>query len=59
MSEEKIRVTHDGTKHCGGDSGIVKHFVERMENPLIKNDLSVFESPRMAFAAEKSRCKNK
>lgn len=59
MTEEKINVTHDGTKHCGGDSGIVKHFVERMENPLIKNDLSVFESHRMAFAAEKSRCKNK
>ncbi len=55
MTEEHFRVTHDGTKHCGGDSGIMRHFAELLERESVKNDLSVFESHRMAFAAERAR----
>lgn len=55
MSEIRYRVTHDGTKHCGGDSGIIKKFVEKMNQENIKNDQMIFMSHKVAFAAEKSR----
>jgi len=55
MREEKFYVNHDGTKHCGGDSGLIKHFVNLVEGNIPQDDMSVFESHYMAFAAEKSR----
>lgn len=59
MSEDKFYVTHDGTKHCGGDSGLINHFVSLVEKDEPSYDMSVFDSHFMAFAAEKSRISGK
>jgi len=55
MSEEKFYIAHDGTKHSGGDSGLIQHFAKLVESGKPCNDMSVFESHSIAFAAEKSR----
>jgi len=55
MSEVRYKVLHDSTKHCGGDSGLIQEFAKLMEQEKIVNDTKVFQSMKMAFAAEKSR----
>ena len=55
MSEIRYKITHDGTKHCGGDSGLIDAFVKKMNEKDIKNDYMIFQSHKVAFAAEKSR----
>ena len=56
--EEHFRVTHDGTKHCGGDSGLIRYFAELMEKDDYKLDKRIFEAHRAVIAAEQSRVKN-
>jgi predicted dehydrogenase len=57
-TEEKIEIEHLAGGHGGGDTGLMRTFVQAMRN----NDLNVLTSARtsleshlMAFAAEKSR----
>ncbi len=53
-----FNITHDGTKHCGGDGGLMDRFIYALENSE-KTDMSVFLSHRAVFAAEKSRIENR
>lgn len=54
MSETSYRITHDGTRHCGGDGGLMDYFAE-MVNKSDKPDKWMFKSHKMVFAAEESR----
>ena len=56
MSETKINVTTDGTKHCGGDGGLMEHFAKAV-NACDGHDVDpwMFEAHRIVFAAEESR----
>ena len=56
--EAKIKIENDGTKHCGGDGGLIKYFADAAENGQTV-DKWMFDSHKMAFAAEKSRLKSK
>lgn len=58
MKEKSIKIVDDGTKHSGGDSGLIQRFAELMERESDVCDMSVFESHKMAFAAEESRLKH-
>ena len=53
--EKKITVTHDGSKHCGGDSGIMNALFKKIDCGDIAFDSKIFDSHIMALAAEKSR----
>jgi len=55
---ENFVVHHDGTKHCGGDSGLINYFTELVNREAYKNDMNIFKAHLLAFAAEKAR-KNK
>ncbi len=60
MSVTKIKIEHDGTKHCGGDGGLMDYFVETINNyekVSHKVDKWMFDSHKVAFFAEKSRLK--
>ncbi len=54
MSEETFHITHDGTKHCGGDGGLMEHFAKLLNNESYQ-DKWVFKAHKAVFAAEKSR----
>ncbi len=54
MSEEHFDITNDGTKHCGGDGGLIEHFANAIENKKVK-DKYIFKSHRAVFAAERAR----
>ena len=53
--EKTFHIDNDGTRHCGGDGGLVRCFAELIANGEAYVDESVFHSHRMAFSAEKSR----
>ncbi len=58
MTETKINVTTDGTKHCGGDGGLMEHFakaVQEADGSTDGVDPWMFEAHRVVFAAEESR----
>ena len=55
MSTEKFNITHDGTRHCGGDGGLLRYFSKLIQNENGKPDEWVFKSHKTVFAAEKSR----
>ncbi len=57
-SKTKIEITHDGTKHCGGDGGLMEYFAKSLENNLTP-DKWVFKSHKAVFAAERSRVEGK
>ena len=59
LKEQTFYIENDGTKHCGGDSGLVDYFVSLIENSEIKLDEKMFESHKIAFAAEESRLTGK
>lgn len=59
LKEEIINIDTDGTKHCGGDGGLIEHFLKLIENNENVTDEKMFESHRIAFAAEKSRLSGK
>lgn len=54
-SEKNIQISCDDTKHCGGDSGLIKHFVKLISGAEKENKKSIFDSHKMVFAAEESR----
>lgn len=58
MEEETFHITHDGTKHCGGDGGLMDYFAEAV-NSGGKPDELVFPSHKAVFASEKSRRKKR
>lgn len=58
MSETKITIEHDGTKHCGGDGGLMEQFakaVDSYEEEHTTVDPWMFEAHKIVFAAEKAR----
>lgn len=57
-SEEKITVSHDNTRHCGGDGGLMRYFAGAMEDKSYRIDNNIFSAHRLAFEAEKSRINN-
>ena len=57
-SEQRINVTHDGTKHCGGDGGIMRHFAEAMEDKNFKIDKHMFAAHRAVIEADRKRVIN-
>lgn len=57
-SEEIIHVTHDNTKHCGGDGGLMKYFADCVERENVNIDPKIFEAHRLAFEAERLRLIN-
>jgi len=59
LKEEVIHIDTDGTKHSGGDGGLVEHFVSLIKNQENTTDKTMFESHRIAFAAEESRITGK
>lgn len=59
LKEDVIHIDTDGTKHCGGDGGLVEHFASLIKNQGNTTDKTMFESHRIAFAAEKSRITGK
>ena len=54
MSEETFQITHDGTKHCGGDGGLMENFAMMLNanNPI--QDKWVLKAHKAVFAAEES-----
>lgn len=60
MSETKLVIEHNGTKHSGGDSGLMEYFtkmVENCDNEQYKVDRWMFSAHKVAFAAERARVK--
>lgn len=57
MSETKYVVTHDGTKHCGGDGGLMDAFARAVydESGTAHVDPWMFEAHKTVFAAEEAR----
>lgn len=59
MSETKIRISHDGTKHFGGDGGLPEEFVRVIDDAENHGGTSVdprmFEAHMIVFAAEDAR----
>jgi len=58
MSETRFVINNDHTRHCGGDSGLLEHFVRCMElSDAGANmvDPWMFEAHKIVFAAEKAR----
>lgn len=58
-SEQKFSITHDNTRHCGGDGGLMQYFSHAVEDENYTFDSRIFDAHRLAFEAEKSRLKNK
>lgn len=54
MTEETFHITHDGTKHCGGDGGLMEHFAKILESNETQ-DKWVLKAHKAVFAAETSR----
>ena len=54
MSETRYVIGNDGTKHCGGDGGLMEYFAETIDNNG-RVDKWMFESHKIAFEAEESR----
>ena len=54
MSEETFHITHDGTKHCGGDGGLMEHFSKLIEREATQ-DKWIFKAHKAVFAAEMAR----
>jgi len=59
MSTTKFNISHDGTRHCGGDGGLLRYFATLIQNESGEPDTWVFKSHKAVFAAEKSRVENK
>ncbi len=63
MSETKYTIEHNGTKHSGGDGGLMEYFTRTIENYEAldnKVDKWMFHAHKVAFSAEKARItKNK
>lgn len=57
-SEERFHITDDGTKHCGGDGGLIRYFVKAIDENR-KPDDWIFNSHKAVFAAEESRLKER
>lgn len=57
-TEERIHITTDGTKHCGGDGGLMRRFAEAMNETEHTPDAHMFGSHRAVFAADSSRKAN-
>ena len=58
MSEEHFDITNDGTKHCGGDGGLMEYFAKAVEdNEAV--DKYIFKSHRAVMAAERARISGK
>ena len=55
MSEETIHITHDGTKHCGGDGGLMDHFAKLLNEDEKHHDKWLLKAHKAVFSAEKSR----
>lgn len=55
MSETKFTVNHDGTKHCGGDGGLMDRFAEAVYHADERVDPWMFEAHKIVFAAEEAR----
>lgn len=54
MSEEKFNIVHDGTKHCGGDGGLMQHFAKLLCGEPVP-DKWVLKAHKAVFSAEESR----
>lgn len=62
MSETKFNITHDGTKHCGGDGGLMDHFAKQIDECEKKKqgvDKWMFDAHKVAFTSEKARVSKK
>ena len=62
MSETKIKIDHGSLKHAGGDMGLMEYFaktVESADSTEEKVDKWMFDSHKIAFAAERARVKNR
>ncbi len=59
LREQVFHVDKGETRHCGGDGGLVEHFVSLIKNGENGTDKTMFESHRIAFAAEESRITGK
>lgn len=58
-SEERITVTNsDGTKHGGGDGGIMREFARAMEDENYHTDMRMFGAHKAVIEADKSRKRN-
>ena len=55
---EHFTVTHDGTKHCGGDGGLMRRFAEAINADERFADARIFEAHRLALEAERVRKRN-
>ena len=58
-SEQAFHVTHDNSKHCGGDGGLMKYFTSAIEDENTAVDTRIFEAHRLAFEAERLRQLNR
>lgn len=58
-TERKIKVSHDNTRHCGGDGGLMRYFAAAMEDDNYRIDDKIFKAHRLAFEAEKMRLNGK
>jgi predicted dehydrogenase len=59
LKEQVFNIETDGTKHSGGDSGLIEHFVSLINSEKNYRDEKMFESHKIAFAAEQSRVTGK
>lgn len=62
LSEIKYSIENDGTKHCGGDGELMKHFAQLVKNcKETENNVDkwMFKSHNIAFHAEKARLRNR
>ena len=55
---ERFTVTHDGTRHCGGDSGLMRRFAAAVNADECFSDACVFEAHRLTLEAERIRRAN-
>jgi len=61
MSERRIKIDGSASKHAGGDAGLMEYFARSVDNADTveeKVDRWMFESHKIAFAAERARVKN-
>ena len=56
---EYIDIPDDGTKHGGGDRGIIERFAKMISTGDFKYDKFAVDSHMLCFAAEKSRLTGK
>ena len=55
MSEQTFKITHDKTKHCGGDGGLMDYFAKLVNSDEVYQDKWLLKAHKAVFAAEKSR----